>query len=94
MPSSRHRWVVDGIEEHTARVEVDGDQVVTVPRWMLPEGAKGGDVLTVEHERKRGGSRLTIVADRAGTREATRKSAEQVRRTEGKSNDPGGDITL
>lgn len=94
MPASRHRWIVDGIEEHTARVEVDGDRVVTLPLWLLPEGVKGGDVLTVEHERKRGGSRLTIVADRAGTKGATRKSAAQVRATEGKSNDPGGDITL
>ena len=96
MPTSRHRWVVDGIEEHTARVEVDGDRVVNLPSWLLPEGAKDGDVLTVEHERKRGGSRLTIVADRAATKEATAKSAEQVRSTEGKgkSKDPGGDITL
>ena len=94
MPSSRHRWVVDGIEEHTARVEVDGDKVVNLPSWILPEGVKDGDVLDVEHERKRGGSRLTIVTDRSATKEASAKSAAQVRRTEGKSKDPGGDITL
>ena len=94
MPTSRHRWVVDGIEEHTARVEVDGDHVVTIPRWLLPEGARDGDVLTVEHERKRGGSRLTIVTDRSSTKEAVRKSAEQVRSTKGKSRDEGGDIVL
>ena len=94
MASSRHRWVVDGIEEHTARVEIDGDRVINLPAWMLPEGAKDGDVLTVAHERKPGGSRLTIVTDRSATKEAYDKSAEQVRRTQRKSKDKGGDITL
>ena len=94
MASSRHRWVVDGVEEHSARVEIDGDEVITLPRWLLPEGAADGDVLTVEHERKRGGSRLTIVTDRASTTEAMRKSAEQVRKTDGKSKDAGGEIEL
>jgi hypothetical protein len=44
-----HRWMIDSIEEHTANVQVDG-RMMHVPKWMLPRGARAGDVLAVRHE--------------------------------------------
>jgi len=64
--------------------------VTPVPRWMLPSGAKQGDVLTVLHERKRRGSRLTIVVDREATAAAYRKSEAQV----AQAGRGGGDVAL
>jgi hypothetical protein len=42
-----HRVAVDGIEEGTARVELDGSEIVTVPASLLPAGTREGDVLTL-----------------------------------------------
>ena len=44
-----HRWKIDSIEEFTASVQVDG-RMMHVPKWMLPRGARAGDVLAVHHE--------------------------------------------
>ena len=45
--TERRRWIVDAIEANVARVEEDGARVVHVPRWMLPDGARPGSVLSV-----------------------------------------------
>jgi hypothetical protein len=97
-------WIIDSFEEDSARIEEDGARVIHVPRSILPEGAREGDVLIVEREAQRGGKgeqkvdavRVTITLDRGATRAAKFKSRQQVRRMKDASRkeDPGGDIVL
>ena len=96
MPESTHRWVIDTIEENAAAIEVDGNNVVTVPRWILPDGARQGDVLSVRHDRPPRGQRsaLTIEVDAAATKKAFAESAAQVQKGVKRPNDQGGDIRL
>ena len=89
---SNHVWIVDVIEEGSASIEVDGRTVTPIPQWMLPEGAKEGDVLSVTHERKEGRSALVIENDPQAKKKALDRSAKQVSRTS--KNDRGGDIQL
>lgn len=98
MHREQHRWAVDRIEEHAAAVEVDGTEIVTLPRWMLPREAREGDVLSVSHELGEGGRRsaLTIEVDREATARAREASGEQVSRIRRASarRDRGGDVAL
>ena len=96
MSTERHRWVVDSIEESVASVEVDGKRVVQLPKWLLPRGARAGDVLQVTHDLAESGddSRLGIVVDREGTSAAMERSARQVADRGRSPGDPGGDIKL
>jgi hypothetical protein len=89
---SRHTWVVDVIEDGSASIEVDGRSVTPIPQWMLPEGAKEGDVLSVSHDRREGKSTLVIENDPEGRKKALDKSVKQVSRKS--KNDRGGDIQL
>ena len=92
----RHRWIVDVIEEDSAAVEVDGRSITPVPRWMLPVGARQGDVLSVSHRREDVRSVLTIEIDRAATNAAYSASADQVATGQAASarRDGGGDVAL
>lgn len=74
-------WVIDQIEERIASVEVDGRATVSVPTWMLPHGAREGDVF-----------RVTIVPDAAEQARLLERSRQQV--AVKSKNDPGGDVTL
>jgi Protein of unknown function (DUF3006) len=80
MKKERHTWTVDVIEEDSAAVEVDGRRVNQLPRWLLPEKAREGDVLAVRHERTGDKSKLTIEIDPEATAAALERSKEQVRR--------------
>jgi hypothetical protein len=60
MHDTRHRWVIDAIDEEVATCEVDGVVVMRLPRWLLPEGARAGDALVVRHRRDRASSQLEI----------------------------------
>jgi hypothetical protein len=94
---TRHRWVIDKLEEGTASVEHDGDRVYPVPRSMIPAAAREGDVLDVrvKTDTDAGGDVVTVAlrVDRAGTQAAIQASAEQVARIP-HGDDPGGDIKL
>ena len=95
MGAKQYRWVVDSMEESVASVEIDGKHTAQLPKWLLPSGAKEGDVLKVTHDvAESGESRLSIVVDRAGTSAAMDRSAKQVGSTARSPNDPGGDIKL
>ncbi|MGH7620302.1 MAG: DUF3006 domain-containing protein [Gemmatimonadaceae bacterium] len=96
MAESTHRWIIDTIEENAAAIEIDGKNVVTMPRWLLPDGARQGDVLRVSHDRPTRGQRssLIIEIDRAATQKALADSAAQVQKGVKRPNDPGGNITL
>lgn len=89
---SKHTWVIDVIEEGSASIEIDGRLVTPVPAWMLPEGAREGDVLSVTHTRKDAKSTLVIEIDPEAKEKALARSAKQVRGTG--RNDRGGDIKL
>ena len=89
---SEHTWVVDVIEEGSASIEVDGRSVTPIPAWLLPEGVKEGDVLSVTHDRGEGKSALLIETDPGVKRKALDKSAKQVSKRS--KNDRGGDIQL
>ena len=90
--TSKHTWVVDVIEDGAASIEVDGRTVTPIPQWMLPEGAKEGDVLSVTHERKEGKSVLIIETDPEAKKKMLDRSERQVSRKS--KNDRGGDIQL
>jgi hypothetical protein len=90
--NSRHTWIVDVIEDGSASIEVDGRTVTPIPQWILPEGAREGDVLSVTHNREAGKSELFIETDPEAKKKALDRSARQVA-TKSK-NDRGGDISL
>jgi hypothetical protein len=96
MGTKKFRWTVDSMEESVASVEIDGKHSAQLPKWLLPRGAKEGDVLRVTHDVAESGeeSRLSIVVDRAGTTEAMDRSAKQVGSSARSPNDPGGNIKL
>lgn len=89
---SKHVWIVDVIEDGSASIEVDGRTVTPIPEWMLPEGAKEGDVLSVTHDRTEGKSALLIENDPEAKEKALNRSEKQVSRKS--KNDRGGDIQL
>jgi hypothetical protein len=60
---SKHTWVIEVIEDGSASIQIDGRIVTPVPAWMLPEGAREGDVLSVSHARKEDRSALVIEID-------------------------------
>lgn len=89
---SKHMWVVDVIEDGSASIEVDGRSVTPIPAWLLPEGVREGDVLSVTHDRGEGKSALVIETDPEAKKKALDRSAQQVSRKS--TNDRGGDIAL
>jgi hypothetical protein len=74
---SNHTWVVDFIEDGSASIEVDGRSVTPIPAWMLPEGVREGDVLSVTHDKQEGKSALLIETDPDAKRKALDSSAKQ-----------------
>ena len=93
MPSTRHSWTVDSIEEGIAAVEEDGARMLRLPLSLLPTGAREGDVLSVLREEEGGAVVLTVRADPEGTARALARSRAQVEGTP-PGNDPGGHIVL
>jgi hypothetical protein len=67
---SKHMWVVNVIEDGSASIEVDGRTVTPIPQWMLPEGVREGDVLSITHDRREGKSELLIETDPDAKRKA------------------------
>lgn len=88
-----HRWMVDSLEEGVASIEVDGRQMVPLPRWIIPKNAREGDVLSVTHAAGGDESTLVIRLDADATKAAMDRSRAQVRQP-GAKRDPGGDIRL
>ena len=78
MPQESHRWIVDVLDAHSATIEVDGERMVALPRWLLPADAREGDVLTVRHDRQGRDSRLVIELDDAATESELEASRAQL----------------
>jgi len=89
---SKHTWIIDVMEDGSASIEVDGRSVTPIPAWMLPEGVKEGDVLSVTHDRGESRSALVIETDPEAKKKALDWSARQVSRKS--KMDRGGDIQL
>ena len=96
MTERTHLWRIDGIEEGVARVEEDGDRMITVPRHLLPPGAKEGQRLQVTRSAGQGSVTLTISIDDAGTAAELAASRAQTAAISAQSRkrDPGGDVAL
>lgn len=89
---AREQWVVESIGDATAGIEIDDGSVARVPRWLLPEAARVGDVLAVTRERSAGRTQLTVERDPAATRAALDASERQARAAP--VDQGGGDVTL
>lgn len=85
--------MIDGIAEDVARVEVDGDRVITLPAWLLPLRVSEGDVLRVSHLREEARSVLVIEHDLDATNLARERSAHQLADMPLDA-EAGGDIVL
>ena len=85
--------MVDSLEEGVASIEVDGRDVIQLPRWMIPLNAREGDVLGVTHALGPDESTLAIRIDPDATRSALERSRAQVN-VPGAKHDPGGHIRL
>ena len=98
MAPAEQRWVVDAVAEGVARVEVDGDRVVSVPAWLLPAGASEGDVLRVTREREGGRAVVTIERDAWATHrarsDAEARAGERADGTPARGEGATGDIEL
>ena len=91
-PAHESTWVVDSLGETVATVEVDGKDVLKVPRWLLPQGTREKDVLVVTREAGRERVSLTVARDPDSTKAALEESAAQLR--DAPVDGKGGDITL
>jgi hypothetical protein len=95
---TEHTWVVDGIEEGSARIEEDGKRMLSVPLRSLPEGVREGQVLRVTRGpgAEGTGMHVSIVVDAAATAQAIRESVSQTRdmQAESRKRDTGGDVAL
>lgn len=85
--------MVDSLEEGVASIEVDGREMVQLPRWIIPKNARDGDVLSVTHDAGADESALMIRIDANATKAAMDRSRAQVTQP-GAKRDPGGDIRL
>jgi hypothetical protein len=91
-----HRWTIDSMEEGTVRIEEDGTRIIHVPRYLLPAGAREGQVLRVTAKPGKGSIELVIEIDEGAGTAALAKSKAQTAATmaTSKKRDPGGDVSL
>jgi hypothetical protein len=93
-----HRWAVDAIEEGMARIEEDGERMITVPLYLLPSGVREGQVLQVSPApgKDRGTLVVTVAADEEATAESIAKSKATMARAmaQSRKRDRGGDVAL
>ena len=96
MPDRTHVWRIDGIDEGVARVEEDGDRMITVPVYLLPAGATEGQRLQVARTTAKGSVTLTISIDEAGTAAelADSRARTAAISAQSRKRDPGGDVAL
>jgi hypothetical protein len=87
-----HRLIVDRHEDQRTVVEADGSGFFDLPRWLLPQGTKGDDVLAVTVEADAERAVITLVRDADATARAKARARDAVQRL--KRRDPGGDVEL
>ena len=93
-----HRWAIDAINEGMARIEEDGERMVTVPVYLLPAGVREGQVLQVSWAagKDKGTLVVTVAVDDEATTEALATSKATMARamSQSRKRDPGGDVAL
>ena len=93
-----HRWAVDGISDGVARIEEDGERMITVPAYLLPAGVREAQVLQVTATAGKDADTLvvTIAVDAEATADALAKSKATMSAAmnQSKKRDPGGDVAL
>jgi len=93
-----HRWAVDAIDEGMARIEEDGERMITVPLYLLPAGVREGQVFQLSSVpgEDRGVLVVTVAADEAATAESLAKSKATMARAmaQSRKRDRGGDVAL
>lgn len=93
-----HRWAVDGISDGVARIEEDGERMISVPAYLLPAGTREGQVLQVTFAagQEQGALVVTVAVDEEATAAALARSktttASAMRQS--RKRDPGGDVAL
>jgi hypothetical protein len=96
--ATEHTWSVDSIEEGVARVEEDGERMLTLPSHVLPAGTTQGQILRVTRRTAPNGDPIVIsvAIDAAATKTSLRTSARKTAQiaTESRKKDPGGDVAL
>ncbi|HUL04266.1 MAG TPA: DUF3006 family protein [Gemmatimonadales bacterium] len=90
--TDRHRWIVDHHEENHTVIEVDGQGFFDVPRWLLPSGTRGDDVLAVTVEADKDRAVLTVVRDPDATARARSTARRAIERLS--KRDPGANVDL
>lgn len=94
---TEHRWAVDSITEDVARIEEDGECMITVPRTLLPAGVTEGQLLRVTRApASEGADVISIVADPEATATALKTSKRKTDEILASSlkTDRGGDVAL
>ena len=96
MAEQQHVWRIDGIEEGVARIEEDGERMITLPRQFLPREATEGQRLVVTRMVGKGSVTLAIAIDAAGTAEELEQSRAQTSAAlaQSRKRDPGGNVSL
>jgi hypothetical protein len=97
MAEQSHVWRIDGIEEGVARVEEDGERMISLPRHLLPVGAREGQVVRVTRRPDgRGSVTLTLTVDDTATAAEADQSRAQTSAilARSKKRDPGGNVSL
>jgi hypothetical protein len=92
-----HVWRIDAIDEGVARVEEDGERMISVPRHLLPAGAQEGQRLQITLTASGKGSvTLAIAVDEAASAAELASSRAQTAAilAESRKRDPGGDVAL
>ena len=85
-------WIVDRFEGEWAVVEREGGATFNLPRDLLPNGTKEGDVLRIALSGRGDQQIWTLQRDSDETERRRKALGQQVE--ELRARDPGGDITL
>jgi hypothetical protein len=97
MAEQTRLWRIDGIEEGVARVEEDGERMITLPLHLLPAGAREGQIVRVTRSMAGKGSvTLTLTIDAEATAAAVEQSRGQTSAilAQSRKRDPGGNVSL
>ena len=93
---TEHTWAVDGISEGIARIEEDGQRMLSIPLHQLPAGVTEGQLLRVSRSAQSGPEAMVVTIDHAGTAAALRasKATTAGAMEDSRKHDPGGDVAL
>lgn len=86
-------WTVDALDDSVVRLESEDGEPLVLPRRLLPEQLRDGDVLRVELVRGAQHATVELVLDEAEMRARLERSAEQLAEADGLTTGKG-DVAL